>query len=381
MYESFYGLKEKPFSITPDPDYFFMSQVHEDAYTHLQYAIRENKGFVVITGEIGSGKTTLINLLLKNVEQDILVGVISNANVRPQEFIRMACQELEIAIDGLGKVEMIDALHQFLLNQFAQRKRVVLIIDEAQNLPLETIEEIRMLSNLDTEKDHLVQMILVGQPELKAKLQQRQLKQFVQRVTVHCHLRGLSHGETRQYIEHRLRVAGAKAGGIFDEEAIEAVHEHARGIPRMINILCDAALLYGYADDRKAIGKEAIEEVVKERQAEGFFFPAGEEEQTPPATDSTLQGLEERLATLEKKINVIGRSLLCMNRTFADWTSRSEERESAIGELLKVLHQTMQSRKAMLLKYKQLKEKERSGSDKTKTLRPAFTEMRLERKK
>ncbi|MDY6953086.1 MAG: ATPase, T2SS/T4P/T4SS family, partial [Thermodesulfobacteriota bacterium] len=182
MYESFYGLKEKPFNITPDPDYFYMSQVHENAYTHLQYAIKENKGFVVITGEIGSGKTTLINLLLKNIEEDVLVGVISSATLLPEEFIKMACQELELGTEGMDKVEMVDALHQFLLKQFAEKKRVVLIIDEAQNLPLETIEEIRVLSNLDTEKDHLIQMILVGQPELKSKLQQRQLKQFVQRV-------------------------------------------------------------------------------------------------------------------------------------------------------------------------------------------------------
>jgi len=356
MYESFYGLKEKPFNITPDPDYFYMSQVHENAYTHLQYAIKENKGFVVITGEIGSGKTTLINLLLKHIQQDILVGVMSSASLLPEEFIKMACQELELEVDGKDKVEMIDTLNEFLLKQFAERKRVVLIIDEAQNLPLETIEEIRVLSNLDTEKDHLIQMILVGQPELKAKLQQRQLKQFVQRVTVHCHLRGLNREEAGQYVSHRLHVAGSKNGDIFDKEAMEAVYQYSRGIPRMINILCDSALLYGYADDLKTIGKEAIEEVVKERKGEGFFLDASEEGRDVSAF-VTSEGApwDTRFQALEKRINLLAKAVVHMNRTLSALAKQNGKRDRVNIELLKMLRENLKSRKALLFKYRQLK--------------------------
>jgi len=358
MYEAFYGLKEKPFNITPDPDYFYMSQVHENAYTHLQYAIEENKGFVVITGEIGSGKTTLINLLLKNIKEDVLVGVMSSANCLPAEFIKMACQELELPVNGMDKVEMIDTLQQFLLKQFAEKKRVVLIIDEAQNLPLETIEEIRVLSNLDTEKDHLIQMILVGQPELKFKLQQRQLKQFVQRVTVYCHLRGLSKEEAGQYIEHRLHVAGAKKGNIFNKEAMEAVYQYSRGIPRMINILCDSALVYGYADDLKTVGKEAIEEVVKERRGEDFFPDAkeGQEAQAPlPSEAADDSQWNIRFQALERRINLLAKAVVHMNRTLSALASQNGRRDRVNIELLKMLQENMKRRKALLFRYRQLK--------------------------
>jgi len=359
MYESFYGLKEKPFNITPDPDYFYMSQVHENAYTHLQYAIKENKGFVVITGEIGSGKTTLINLLLKNIQQDVLVGVMSSASCQPAEFIKMACQELELDVDGMDKVEMVESFYQFLLKQFAEKKRVVLIIDEAQNLPLETVEEIRVLSNLDTEKDHLIQMILVGQPELKSKLQQRQLKQFVQRVTVHCHLRGLNREEAGHYIGHRLHVAGAKNADIFHKEATEAVYRYSGGIPRMINILCDAALVYGYADDLKTIGKKAIEEVIKERRGEGFLLQPAEDgrgAQAPsPSEAADDTRWDTRLQALESRINVLARAVVQMHRTLTGLVNQNGTRDRVNIELLKMLQHSMKRRKALLFKYRQLK--------------------------
>ena len=184
MYEQFYGLKEKPFQLTPDPDYLFMSQVHENIYAHLEYAIAENKGFVVITGEIGSGKTTLINHLLRNIQQDIQVGLLNQTNVTPVQFIKRICHEFELPVEGMDKAEMLDSFHEFMLTRFAAGKRVVLIIDEAQNLPVQTLEELRMLSNLEDEKQHLIQIILSGQPELRQKLRRKDLEQFTQRVTV-----------------------------------------------------------------------------------------------------------------------------------------------------------------------------------------------------
>ena len=360
MYESFYGLKEKPFNITPDPDYLYMSQAHENAYIHLQYALEEHKGFVVITGEIGAGKTTLINLLLRNLPQDVHVGVINHANVLPLQFIKMICQELELEVTGLDKAEMLDNLHGFLLRQFAERKRVVLIIDEAQNLPEKTIEEIRMLSNLDAEKHHLIQMILVGQPELKSKLQQRELKQFAQRVTVYCHLRGLNKEEVTQYIHHRLQVAGSDNLEIFSKEAIEAVCQYSHGIPRMINILCDSALVYGYADDAKIIDKKVVDDVFKARTTRGLSYDAKDDKNGGDLSSLSLtedpEKWEKRFEALERKINLLAGAVTKMNQALHAWTNKNSRRDMVIIELFKMLKLSMKRRKIIILEYKHLKE-------------------------
>ncbi len=261
MYESFYGFKEKPFDLHPDPDYLYMSRVHEDTYVHLEYAIVENKGFVVVTGEIGSGKTTLINYLLNKLGEDIHVGLINNTNILPSEFLRMICQEFELDPKTDDKAELIDIFSGFLIDQFAAGERVVLIVDEAQNLTNDTMEEIRMLSNIETEKHHLIQIILVGQPELKFKLQQSNLKQFAQRVTVHCHLKGLEKDEVNEYINHRLEVGGGDRFDIFDKETIDKIAVYSRGIPRLINILCDSALVYGFADELEKIDTHILDNV------------------------------------------------------------------------------------------------------------------------
>ena len=274
MYESFYGLKEKPFDLHPDPDYLYMSRGHENAYTHLEYAIRENKGFVIVTGEIGSGKTTLINFLLTKIRQDIEVGLISNTSLTPEQFIMILCEEFEVSLnpsDSEDKARMLGRFHEFLLAQFGKKKRVILIIDEAQNLAPETLEEIRMLSNLEAEKHHLIQIILVGQPELKTKLQLKELEQFAQRITVHCHLEGLGREELDHYIRYRLQVAGARNVDVFSDNAVGAVHRYSRGIPRLINILCDTALVFGYADGLTRIDEGVIKAVVESRKAGGLL--------------------------------------------------------------------------------------------------------------
>jgi len=383
MYESFYGLKEKPFNITPDPDYFYMSQAHDNAYMHLQYALDENKGFVVITGEIGSGKTTLINFLLKNVRQDLHVALINHTNVLPAEFLEMICQELELDIDSMGKAEMLDTVYEFLLRQYRQRKRVGLIIDEAQNLPLETIEEIRMLSNLDTEKRHLLQMILVGQQELRDKLQRDELKPFAQRVTVHWHLRALNRKEVGQYIHHRLKVAAGKHVDIFNKDAIDAISQHSGGIPRRINVLCDWALLHGYADDMNTIDGKVIEEVVTERKTSGFFVSSEEDDQAVPASSPALvespQELKKSYQALQRKINVLGKAMIHLNRMLTVREKKQKERDKVIIELYKLLQENKKSRKAKPVEYNQLKKQ--VDTDKTKLLRPAFHERGLGRKK
>jgi len=297
MYERYYGLKEKPFQLPPDPEYVFMSETHLEVFTHLKYAVQENKGFVVITGEIGAGKTTLMNVLLEKIPQDVETAVITQTNLEPREFLRRLCDEFEVGRRAVDKAQMLDALHSFLLDQYRLGRRVVLIVDESQNLPLPTIEELRMLSNLELEKEHLLQMILLGQPDLKDKLRRKELEQFSQRVSVHCHLTGLEKAETDKYIRHRLKVAGARRLDLFTKGAVDSIFEASKGIPRLINILCDAALLYGYADDLPVIDRDVIIQVVEERQD-----LVTETTKRPPdgaLTDAYRDQITERMDTLE----------------------------------------------------------------------------------
>ena len=375
MYESFYGLKEKPFNLLPDPEYLFMSQGHENTYTHLEYAIAENKGFVVITGEIGSGKTTLINFLLERIGEDIDIGLINNTYVRPTQLIKMICKEYELEVEGMDKTEMIDLFHGFLLRQFAERKRVVLIIDEAQNLSAETMEEIRMLSNLEAEKHHLLQMILVGQPELKHKLQRKELCQFAQRVTVSCHLNGLNKEEVDKYIRHRLKVAGAedadvfgaKNPDIFDTGAIAAIASYSRGIPRVINILCDTALVYGYADELKVIDEKAIEHVIRAREAGGIFsgIPQDEKGETSsaPMEDVISGSLENRLGEMERRIRLIEDVVGGMGQRVDNLVQKKNERDTIVLELFKMLKKSMESRFNALRQVDRLKKDRNTNSN------------------
>lgn len=271
MYEAFYGLKAKPFKLIADPNYFFMSKGHERVYTHLEYAIMENKGFVVITGEIGSGKTTLINLLLSKIKRDLKIGLVNNTHVGPGQLIKIICEEFGIATGGNNKAKLLTLFKEFLLNQYKKGIRVTLIVDEAQNLYVKVLEEIRMLSNYASEKEHLIQIILVGQPELQKKLKRADLEQFTQRVSVHCHLKSLEEEEVEPYILHRLYRGGAKNSSIFDSKAIQAVGKYANGNPRILNILCDTALVFGYADSAKVIDENIIKRVIEEREKNEIF--------------------------------------------------------------------------------------------------------------
>ena len=361
MYESFYGFKEKPFNLLPDPEYLYMSQGHENAYTHLEYAVAENKGFVVITGEIGSGKTTLINFLLSKIQQNIKVGLISNTYVSPTQFIKMVCQELELEVEGMDKAEMLDFFHDFLLRQFAERNRVALIIDEAQNLTPKTMEEIRMLSNLEAEKHHLIQMVMVGQPELKYKLQRKDLEQFAQRVTVHCHLDGLKREEVDEYLRYRLKIGGAENLNIFDNGAIEAISRYTRGIPRLINILCDTALVYGYADGLKVLDKKVIEDVIKAREAGGIFTHIPRDVETDPKVfpieTPISEPLENRLQLMERRIRELENNVGNIDQRINLLAHKRDERDIIILEILKMLKNSMESRWNVLLRFNQFKKK------------------------
>jgi len=354
MYESFFRLKAKPFNILPDPDYLYMSKGHENAYTHLEYAVMENKGFVVITGEIGSGKTTLINYLIGKIQRKVQIGLINQTYVTPTQFIKMVCQDFELQVDGMDKAEMVDVLHGYLLKQFANGERVILIIDEAQNLTPKTMEELRMLSNLEAEKHHLIQMILVGQPELKSKIQRKDLEQFAQRVTVTCHLNGLSQGEVKSYINYRLKVSGASNLNIFNKESFQSIYKYSKGIPRLINVICDAALVYGYAEGKKAITQTIVDSVIEERNESGLFTDSRksdkENSMAPQAEANGTVILPTQYKDIERRIYLIENRLDSLDQRLTINSKQREDRDVIVIELFKILKDSFEKRANTLMK-------------------------------
>ena len=268
MYASFFGLNEKPFSITPDPRYLFLSERHAEALAHLVYGINEAGGFIQLTGEVGTGKTTVIRSLLARAPQNAELALILNPRMEDAEFILTVCEELGIGVpdDALGSVkELSDILNRYLLRAHAEGRRVVLVVDEAQNLTPELLEQVRMLTNLETESQKLLQIILIGQPELRDVLSRYDLRQVAQRVTGRYHLQPLTRSETAAYVKHRLRVAGATAD-LFSPAALRQLHHASGGVPRLINIIADRALLGGYTEDRHEISASMV------RKAAGEVF-------------------------------------------------------------------------------------------------------------
>lgn len=255
MYLRFFGLNEKPFAITPDPRYLYLSERHAEALAHLLYGINESGGFIQLTGEVGTGKTTVVRTLLSRVPHHADVAVILNPRMTPVEFLLTICEELGLGIadgDRDSVKQMVDALNRRLLAAHAEGRRIIVIVDEAQNLSAEVLEQVRLLTNLETPTQKLLQIILIGQPELRELLDRTELRQLAQRITGRYHLEPLSREETRGYIRHRLRVAGA-AGEIFTGSALTEVHRLAAGIPRVINVTCDRALLGAYTQETRRV--------------------------------------------------------------------------------------------------------------------------------
>ncbi|MCW5699014.1 MAG: AAA family ATPase [Rhodospirillales bacterium] len=269
MYEAFYGFSEKPFSLIPDPDFLYLSKGHQLALNLLEYGLTEQTGFVVITGEVGSGKTTLVRQLLNTVSDEVVIGLITNTHQSFGELLQWIALAFDMDCRDKDKVGLYQDFVNFLIEQYASSRRTVVIIDEAQNLSLSALEELRMLSNINADKDYLLQLILVGQPELLRKLKRPQLRQFVQRVGVDYHLGPLSIEDTIGYVRHRIEVAGGDPN-LFDEFACAAVHHYTQGVPRLTNILCDLALVYGYAEEKRQIDMETVIEVASSRLKTGL---------------------------------------------------------------------------------------------------------------
>jgi general secretion pathway protein A len=268
MYASFFGLNEKPFSITPDPRYLFLSERHAEALAHLVYGINEAGGFIQLTGEVGTGKTTVVRSLLAQAPKHAEIALILNPRMTPAEFLLAICEELgvTVAIRAEGSLkDLVDLLSLHLLRAHAEGKRVVLVVDEAQNLAPEVLEQVRLLTNLETETQKLLQIILIGQPELREVLDRTELRQLAQRITGRYHLAPLSADETSAYVRHRLRVAGATRD-IFSNGALREIRRLSTGVPRLINIICDRALLGAFTEDRHVVSGSVV------RRAAGEVF-------------------------------------------------------------------------------------------------------------
>jgi general secretion pathway protein A len=263
MYLQFYGLREAPFSPTPDPKFLFQSTRHREALAQLLYGVRERKGFIVLTGEIGTGKTTLLRTLLSRLDRDTHVAYIHNSALEIEGLLEYMLQDWGLKSNATTHAQRLFELNEFLIEQHRQGLSPVLVIDEAQNLSLATLEAVRLLSNFETTNQKLMQILLVGQPELRDKLNTADLRQLKQRIGLRCHIGPLSPEETRLYIRHRLRIAGASDAGIFTDAAIQRITEYSGGTPRIVNIVCDHCLLSGFADSKRRIDTGVVDEAVE----------------------------------------------------------------------------------------------------------------------
>lgn len=273
MYETYYGLSAKPFQLRPDPHFFYGSKGHQRAMAYLEYGMSQGEGFIVITGEVGAGKTTLVRNLLNRIANDeIVAAYIVNTSLDPEDTLRMVVSGFGLPFEGASKAELLNRLEQFLRSVDRQDKRALLVIDEAQNLNARTVEELRMLSNFQTDERSLLQTFLLGQPEFRATLHSPDMQQLRQRVIASYHLGPMDATETRAYIEHRLATVGWKGDPAFDDGAHAAIYEYSGGIPRKTNTLMDRVLLMGFLEELHALTEEHVNEVVRDI-AEEFQIP------------------------------------------------------------------------------------------------------------
>jgi len=264
MYTEFFGMTKKPFSIAPDPAFMFQSKHHKRAQNMLEYGVMSHAGFTVITGPIGAGKTTLIRNLLSEMGDDVVTGHINNTHQSFGNLMLWILDAFDVPCEEQDNAKRFRQFSNFVLNQYAEQKRVLLVVDEAQNLSIDTLEELRLISNINTANDIFLQLILVGQSELIEKLNRPELTQFAQRIGVDYNLLPMSRKDTERYILHRLTIAG-RSDEIFSDAAMAAVYCFSEGIPRRINLLCDMALVYAFADDKQTVNAEIIIDVVKDR--------------------------------------------------------------------------------------------------------------------
>ncbi|MGH9349448.1 MAG: XrtA/PEP-CTERM system-associated ATPase, partial [Vicinamibacterales bacterium] len=296
MYERYFQLRERPFALSPDPDYLYPSKVHQEALSYLRYGIEGHAGFVVITGEIGSGKTTMLQSLLGRLDRNTTVARLVNTMLDARELLEAILLDFGMDPTGLGKPVLLHRLGQFLVQQRQAGRLTLLVIDEAQNLSLPALEEIRMLSNFETEKSKLIQIILIGQPDLREKLSRPELEQLRQRITVSYHLQPLDAGDTHNYVNHRLRRAAIGPPVELPHDVTAVVHARSRGVPRIINVIADATLLFAYGVDRRDIEVGIVRDALEELDATGviasYDAEGGHAEAAPPPPQAVTRDLE-----------------------------------------------------------------------------------------
>ncbi len=287
MYEAFYGFSEKPFSLLPDPGFLYLGERHQEALSLLEYGLMYRAGIILITGEIGCGKTTLIRHLIQNQDADMVVGNITNTHHSFGELLKWVMLAFDLEYKGKDRVELYHDLIEYLNKQHRAKKRVTLIIDEAQNMGADTLEELRMLSNINVDKDQVLQIILVGQPELRDLLLKPELMQLTQRISVDYFLEALSPREAFDYIRHRINVVGGDPD-IIDLLAFKSIYEHSNGVPRLINTICDTAFVYGFAEQAERITKEIVDEVLRDK-SKGRILPLAQSEQLQSYTGKGIK--------------------------------------------------------------------------------------------
>ena len=350
MYESYYGLNSKPFQLTPDPAFFFASKWHKRAMSYLQYGLSQAEGFIVITGDIGTGKTTIANSLLAEIEDDIVAAQIVTPKLSPDELVKMVASKFEIDVAGKTKADILKDLEGYLYALSAQGRRALLLVDEAQNLPLETIEELRMLSNFQEKGKPLLQSFLLGQEELQPILRAPNMEQFRQRIVASCHLAPLTPEEVRSYIEYRLHHAGWNGSQLFSDTAYEHIARFTRGVPRKINTLMDRVLLYGFLEELEVLGDVEVDTVINEVKDEMFVPEATTAEEPTPADTEATEGESNTQQTASRLITPNGNEV-----------QDAEHYKAMLGELVDALDDAI-SHKIKLTQYidKLLKKKYRT---------------------
>nr|WP_320016137.1 AAA family ATPase [uncultured Desulfobacter sp.] len=359
MYTQFFNFREKPFNLVPDPGFLFLSDRHEKALTFLEYGLSEKAGFIMLTGEIGMGKTTLIRHLINQVdEQDTDVAVVFHTNVSGTVLLRQILSEFEVETEpGMDKASLLELLYELLIDRYAKNRKVFLIVDEAQNLSASALEELRMLSNLQTDKDLLVQIIIVGQPGLRDKIGSSSLRQFAQRISASFHLSPMTKEETRAYVRFRLERAGGNPD-LFTPDLLEKLFIVSGGIPRTINLLCDAVLVYAFADRVSEITKDHLDQVIEDKGGMGVFTAVDMDDapvSEPEPKSEAATGLEGRVKELEDRLN---RLTGVLDSSLAETESRATFcRNELVEQLTRLYKAERKKNQNLIFHYSRLKEK------------------------
>ena len=302
MYEKHFSFKYKPFELVPNPDFFFLSSTHKKAITYLDYGIQEKAGFILMTGEVGSGKTTIIKNLIRGLGSSVKISKVNNTMVSSEQLISAINEDFGLEIDGKTKTRLLSELNEFLIEQYSRNIQSILLIDEAQNLSVELLEEIRLLSNLETDRSKLLQIILVGQPELKKTLMLPELIQLRQRISVNYHIAPLSIDETKKYIIHRLAVAGNPDAIKVDDDVLHIIYQFSRGIPRLINILCDFVLLVAFVEGASVVTLEVVSEVARDLEAHDYWNEGHDMAIIEQEKDAINVDLATEIANISRRI-------------------------------------------------------------------------------